>query len=448
MHEFVHERISARDGRPSIRHWRLYVAQFAGFTGDCLAATCKVTMDRDESVGVDFVKNACMPNTTTCDTSTNIFTRCDSSGKVAETLACPLGCNTSQPRCNDVNPSNGLATALDAYDALSAGQQVDVTLSDGATIDTTNRVVKTPSGTVVSIPSATITQTGGPAIFVLLVKSLQTGNVKVDGSRALGIVSAGDVAIEGIMQLDAHDDGFPVIRTEGPGSVTTCDASNGNVSGSQNSGGGGGGHGLNGAAGGASGSTLGGSPSNQQSDSTGVPLRGGCRGGAGPAQASAQTRGRGGGAVQIVSRTEIALASTGVVSANGTGGGGDVVTCGDAGGGGAGGTILLEAPGITVGSAAILAANGGGGGCSGNTGSPGARSATPASGCTASNGAGGTGGSGGAGMAGPTTGANHPTCAGGGGGAYGRIRINSAQTFSQGGATISPSASLGIVDKR
>jgi hypothetical protein len=421
-------------------------SQFSGFAGDCVGSSCPLTMDIDHSVTAVFTSNSCTPNTSTCDKNTNVFTRCDGNGMVAETRACPLGCNSGAPRCNEVNPSNGLAAALDMYDALPANQKVAANLPDGSKIDTSAKTIKDGGGATINLPTTTITQSGAPDIFVVMVKSWQSGNVVVDGTRAFAIVSDGDVAINGVLQLDAHDDGFPLTRSEGPGSVTTCDASNGLTSGGDHTGGGGGGHGTDGAKGGDSGVSLGGNGSTQQNDAAATPLRGGCRGGTG-SDGAVFNRGRGGGAIQIVSRTQVVLGSTGVVSANATGGGGSLSASGDNAGGGAGGTILLEAPIVTMGSASIFAANGGGGGCTNGLGNPGQRSSTPATGCSPSV-AGGKGGDGGAGASGPQVGTANASNGGGGGGAYGRVRINTAQTFMQGSATISPTPSLGTLGAR
>lgn len=157
--------------------------------------------------------------------------------------------------------------------------------------------------------------------------------------------------------------------------------------------------------------------------------------------------GRGGGAVQLVSRTSITISNSGSVDAGGERG---LSTMG----GGSGGGILLEAPTVVVvGEGAAVAANGGGGGCTGaitSQGESGLLSGERASGCVSSNSGDGGDGAGlnlvaTSGTSAASSCVNYDANGGGGGGGRGRIRINTMSgTFSpSAGAVVSPAASEG-----
>jgi len=53
----------------------------------------------------------CDPGETTC-TNGKVAT-CDASGALTSSTLCPLGCFEDEPRCREINPSNGLAQYLD-----------------------------------------------------------------------------------------------------------------------------------------------------------------------------------------------------------------------------------------------------------------------------------------------------------------------------------------------
>lgn len=390
----------------------------------------------------------CTPNAVTCTGST--LSTCNATGTAATTSTCSFGCATAT-RCADLAPSNGLAARLD----LAAGAQ-PLVLTGNAVIDTTNGTVTNGSGAGIAVTSAIIP--GSPVeIFAISVRSLSAANVRVTGTRALAILSDGDVSITGVFAVSA--DG----PTPGPGSISTgtatCIGGNGVDGGNDISGDGGGGFGSTGGTGGTANTTAGGRAGALAGDATLVPLRGGCRGG--------QLRnqgGGGGGALQISARGRITVGAGAFIAANGGGGSGGLPTgilcllgspCWVGAGGGSGGGILLEAATISVSSTGGLVANGGSGHMGTtppSTASNGllSESASPpfvAPNCT-SCGAGGGGGSllraagnGGGVMSGE---------AAGGGGGVGRIRINLAagSSFDPGPPIVSPAPVVAAASTR
>ena len=172
-------------------------------------------------------------------------------------------------------------------------------------------------------------------------------------------------------------------------------------------------------------------------------VRGGCRGQAGAATVPAPG-GDGGGAVWIVSESEILVGARGLVLAAGAGGGGGPINVvgGGGGGGGSGGLIGLGAPTVTVGG--TLAANGGaGGGGGGDTGegSPGNIGTNTLVGSTGGTGGTGGGGRGGAGGVAGTTaqpGVDGEDGGGGGGGAVGVIWVVGTTVSTPAGSVITP----------
>jgi hypothetical protein len=165
---------------------------------------------------------------------------CGSDGTVEDTTSCALGCHAQEARCNDLDPSNGLAPHLDlAVDAT------DIVLTDGAVIDTTSGSVTNGNGSGLSVSSA-FDDAGRPVgIFVIRAKSFRAGDVTVRGDRALAIVSDGDVIIEGVLSVSA------ALKENGPGALpgAGCTGGQGTGGDAQWSGGGGGGFGTAGGSG-------------------------------------------------------------------------------------------------------------------------------------------------------------------------------------------------------
>lgn len=390
---------------------------------------------------------ACTPSTTSC--TDDMLSVCGADGQVAHTETCSLGCNTAGNACRKLDPSNGLASALDG---AATGPAVVFDAATTATTINTDTGAVMHNGAAVTIPSVVVIQPGLPNLRAFQVKSLVVQNpVAVSGAAALAFVSDGDVTISSTITLAGR--GF----TPGPGAVvdraTACAGRDITIANQLAPGPGGGGFGTAGAAGGAANGTAGGSPGTVAGADTLVPLRGGCPGGF--VNGSGSIAGAGGGALQVSSRTKITVTVAGVVDAGGGGSAFFLV----GGGGGSGGGILLEAAVVSVGG--TLAANGGGGACGVTSGEDGRTTprAGSASGLAALGGActdpsQGSGGNGGTKDAAPRAGANGSGSSGtivggGGGGSVGRIRVNTRSgTFTQTGALISPAASQGTARTR
>ncbi len=401
---------------------------------------------------------ACTPSTTTC--TSGQYVECSPTGVPAVTLACPLGCDATQPKCRDVNPSNGVAQYLDQTRTDSA--VVAVTLGDGSTISTDTGVVF-DGATSVAVPNIDIGE-----YHVFMVKSLSiTGATVVSGADGIIIVSDGDVSISGLLDVSATG------TTSGPGGgAGTC--LGGTAVGTSGGPAGGGGGGGNGDAGGTGGNangngSPGGTPGPALADLDLEPLHGGCAGGDSKRNAASMCRGiggGGGGALQIVSRTQIALTGGGVIDASGGGGAAaraGIDTCfstslNGGGGGGAGGSVLLEAPQILLQGSSVTISTAGGGGASGGVsnpsaynGSDGGTDGTSAVGGTnattgVSGGRGGTEGL----LPGSGTAGDTNEDGGGAGGAVGRVRFNdtAGAINPTGGATIRTKQSSSVLRTR
>lgn len=403
-------------------------------------------VDAGPTGGVDgAVELACASGETAKCLNDELFT-CDGEGNVVDSEPCPLGCHEGDPRCNLLNPSNGLAAQLDEAAAGS-----DLALSDGATINTTTGEIKDGDGSSVQVPTDLIpAPKGGVEIRVLKVKSLTTGDVEVQGDPALAIVSSGDVEITGLLTVGSAG------RFEGDG---PCFGASLESDVTPWAGAGGGGFGQPGGDGGdaaqsgrAGGAAVG--------NSSLVPLRGGCRGGSVTTACtgngctfSGAVGGLGGGAVQVISGTVILIGTqeaTGAIEASGLGAYHAQFSPAGAGGG-SGGGILLEAPRVSIASASGLSANGGSGSCEAQEGESGTFGETPAPGghCSGVSGDGGNGGAGNSAAA-PGESATSDGLGGGGGGGVGRIRINtrSGDVEVDSDVVLSPEPSVGTVGTR
>ena len=347
-----------------------------------------------------------------------------------------------------LNPSNIDEPVLQLLCANTA----DLVVDSAATIDT-------DAGTITDVDPGdivfnTISQGGGaPDIGVFSFNSVDIqADVTVTGSNALALIACEDVRVDAL--IDASASG----QTSGPGGYGGGDGqadgsgySNGEglhgfSEGSpyRETGGGGGGFGFSGGNGGDSDTRQGGAGGQENGTDELVSLVGGSGGGSGGFLSNLSDEGGvgggGGGAVQISAGGDLVVTAAGGVHAGGAGGGAGPPEWSSGGGGGAGGAILLE--GVTVTVAGTLAANGGGGGGADTTfdsacagGGPGAGQDGPygdsqaagGRGCDTDNRDGGPGGAGGYGA--EATGAGVQPAdfhvSGVGGGAAGRIRLNS-----------------------
>ena len=311
-------------------------------------------------------ETGCTPNTAVCDDATDRYTECDGEGTVTRVIDCPLGCSDAAEKCVDVDPSNGVAQYLDM--AATDPDAPDLVLGEGSSIDTDTGIAF-DGGASVEVPSVDL-----GAFRVFMVKTLSiTGTTKVTGGDAIIIVSDGDVSIAAILDVSADK------QTNGPGGGPgTCDGSNASSGAGLAGGAGGAGNAETGGAGGSGngGNGPGGLGGPSLTDLDLEPLRGGCEGGQGVVvgDSCASGFGGGGGGIQIVSRTRIALTDAGGIDASGGGGVAvrpGVGTCTSTslrggGGGGSGGAILLEAPQVVLeGSSVVLSTKGGGGSAGG-----------------------------------------------------------------------------------
>jgi len=286
------------------------------------------------------------------------------------TSRCPLGCATAGPRCAGMVPSNVPAELWDE------GAE-DMSLEGDASF-----LFDTSICRAMMAPSHIVSQAdGGSEVCVLQTGAFLIGEratVAVRGTRPLVIMAAGEVRIDGVLDVGADLDepgagGFAGgirTRVEGLGSAPGL---GGDHEGTYDDGGGGGG-GLCGAGGGGGeGASAAGGAGGAAADPAWElrPLAGGSGGGRGRGTyradgTNAGHGGAGGGALQISTRARILV--RGEIRAGGGGGlsGNNLfsstINWGSGGGGGSGGALLLEAPAVRLESSATLRAAGGAGG--------------------------------------------------------------------------------------
>ncbi len=231
-------------------------------------------------------------------------------------------------------------------------------------LDTTAQTLEeVPAGTEMNLKAHTVvTQATGPDILIVSVDSFTMTNdaiLDVRGSRALAIVSFGDITIDNNSWLNANaDHARPGPGGEAATSITpdtVCNTGRGGAgilqtwpsSGTTTAGSGAGG-GAYGSAGGRGAKVLGASGGDHPVSGGAVngnqeitPLRGGCPGGSGGN--NTPSGGAGGGAIQLVAADTITVGASGAISASGGGGQGTDASNAGGGGAGSGGAILLEA---------------------------------------------------------------------------------------------------------
>jgi hypothetical protein len=368
----------------------------------------------------------CEPGAVSC--SVDGLTTCNSDGKTATTTACALGCDTTNNRCFEFKPSNGLDTAMTA-----ATGQPDVTLATSVTIDTDACDMHDSTNLKVDVMSFPQSQTSAPGICVFVANSFDITNVVANGERAFAFVAPGPITIHGLIDAAAREP-FMALLNDGAGAVTL-----GACVGMSSTEGGGGGNATNGGDGVFPASV----PVHRAgglAQTNFEPLMGGCRGGDDLGGENNGGGGGGGGAVQFDSFTEVQITSSAMVGLGGWGGFSGY-------GGGAGGTIVIEAPIVTI--AGGIATNGGGGGlndsnCPGHGGAGTNDSIAAPGGVQTCDGMLQHGGAGGAGSSAPQNG----TINGGGGGSVGRILIRTGDgTFTGPGGVFSVAKTVGTLQK-
>lgn len=339
---------------------------FAACRGD-LAITCNALGNNYDELRCN---KGCEPNIgcRVCDPGQTVCANgqvqtCDANGEVVASQDCPLGCFEDQPRCRDIDPSNGLAMFLDMTSNPS-----DLDLSAGGIINLSTGVVIDDKGRAVAATTHLTTQSNGVPLRVVVAKRVRLGNVQAYGEEpvgkrpALAIIATDKITVEGTLAVDS-----------GSLHLNGCDGGQSVYSDSLQ----GGLRAFAGASGGGANATDGGTGGDAPPDGSGgiagvaigtqalVPLQGGCAGGVVIANGvSTQEFLPGGGAVQLSSR--VAVEVTGTINEAGADGFEDQVGNGGvvAFGAGAGGAILIEAPTVTLGASAKLLAGGGNGkGC-------------------------------------------------------------------------------------
>lgn len=257
----------------------------------------------------------------------------------------------------------------------------------------------------------------------------------VTATFPLALVALDTMDVQGVIDVSAHDSrvsagGFKAPTTDS----TKGSGPGGGTAGTTTNGAGGAGYcGVGGKGGSSSAMPTAGGAS--YGSAAIIPLTGGSSGGNG----TLPFAGTGGGAVQLVAGTKFTLGANATVGANGGGGINGGISSQHGSGGGSGGSILIEAPEASI--LGALVANGGAGG-SKAPGQDGKLDGTQAVGDTNTNGAIGGAGSAAEGPDGVdgTWAANDP--AAGGGGAAGRIRINTTTgNAALSAKVLSPSAS-------
>lgn len=340
-----------------------------------------------------------------CDANQTVCTngkvqRCDATGAITSAEDCQLGCFEDQPRCREIDPSNGLGSYVDrvpnppdldlpnAFFATDTG----IVFSEGKTIPVPNFLVdRSGNGVPIRAFIANSVHLSGTTI----VTATSNTNVPQPG---FALITRGDILITGAFVVSQYTGTATLgCRPAGPGAWASTFTA----------GGGGGANGTDGADGG---SVINNTPGGVRDLASGttqlVPLRGGCSGGV--AQGVFLN---GGGAAQLSSGTRIDIDATlDARGADGTYGYDQDWATYAVGGGGGGGSLLLESPQVALGANAKLLTSGGNG-----------YTVCPLPNC-------GAAGTGATATAAATKGMDVPSVldamAGGGGGGLGRVRIN------------------------
>lgn len=319
--------------------------------------------------------------------------------------------------------------------------------------DTGDTTLLTPDGTTLSL---TATKAGAARIvwtsgFLIEVDS----TLRVIGTDPLVLVSMSDLTVEGTVDISSKFTGSSYQRGAGsnPGVCPTSAPTTGPSCQHGGGGGGGGGFGSSGNEGGRGGGTrdcgagMTGIAGGLGGNALGTvnSLRGGCGGQAGGVgdgeDSDPGVGGPGGGAMYLLTRNTLTVATNGVVHAGGAGGRPAFDDRAGGGGGGTGGMLQLAGSMVTV--RGVIAANGGGGGggveASIGTAGEDAKPETTAAAGGPAQGVGGRGGDGATGELPATPGTDGNRGGGGGGGGAGIIRIQALSSTLEGTITPPPS---------
>jgi hypothetical protein len=370
-------------------------------------------------------------------------------GMLGNPQMCAYGCDPSTGHCRDLVPANQAAQHLaqaDVFTCLNVNSMLsDLSTDAGHTFnfDTTNAVInldgKALGNLNVRWGPPYIPLNSGSHVRVLHVRSINLNaadKVSVSGAYGLILLVDQNVNFTGALGQVTTINLAANLYTPGAGAPTATKGANGGSGGPNNitdNGGGGAGHGSNGGNGGGVANGVG--PLGGGSYGDQHALEGGASGGGdGNTQGGA-----GGGALQITACGSFTVSQYVLFNASGGGGGAgfgaaQAANGGGGGGGGSGGTFIFEATKMSIGGEVVANGGGGGSGGVGNFGmvlamsganwDPSSPPSTPAPGGV---GGGAAGGAGGAGMSLPVDGTTSKmqfVGSGGGGGAYGRIFLN------------------------
>lgn len=351
----------------------------------------------------------CDPNAATC--TGDQLSVCNQDGRSTTETSCDLGCSSDAPRCATFKPSNKLEGALEMAAFADDVELDSVAFSDNGDVRDLHH-----QGALLPITTILVPQDVGPPIRVFIAHSFKIHAAEAYpvsggfGTSPIALVAVGPIVIDGI--FDGGDPAGRQVNTSGLGSQDSAAACAGRGGGYGGSGGGNATKGGDGASyegiGTPTPAVAGGAAQVDQFE----PLVGGCPGGDYDGQSRAA---HGGSAIQFVSATLIQIMTTGQLNVGGQGGS-------DKGGGGSGGTLVFQAPLVDI--SGLVAANGGSGGaCSmfGNNGPISTEPAAAVGGCGLTH-----SGAGGTATVSPGAGSSPINGPAGGGGAVGRVLIESA----------------------
>lgn len=137
--------------------------------------------ETDARTGSADATTVCAPSTIHCENDTMIV--CDANGLVESQAECELGCHPTDDRCNVLAPANGFAADFDV--AVGAP---NLTLSDGATINTTTGEIRNGGGQLLSVSFANYDDGLPVGVHVVRVGSLTVGDLTVSGRDRKSVV--------------------------------------------------------------------------------------------------------------------------------------------------------------------------------------------------------------------------------------------------------------------